>query len=435
MGLVSISGGAGGGVASDELSVTKDKVVAGQTYVGADTDDEAGTGTLPDRDAVTDAVSVAIDSTNYKVRIQNGAYRKSSDSGNPEVKGSLASLRTAIGYVNTAKVLSDTTIAGMKGTLTVSPATNFKAAQYANKTPQCTWARPSRGSMWSGIRIMWRSDRYPESPNDGNVFYEGADTYGRKNIGTNGTIYFSAWSYLTTNYGRVYGNRMTTSVSLSAASGRQVLTSSGTFTVPANVRHIKVFMIGGGGSGGYADGSIPGGGGGGGYPNTVALNVSPGQTFGYAVGNGNSDTVFGAYKASHGNRPPSDKEYNGGSGGAGGGARNSAGGSYGGNGSSYSSSAVGGSGCGEDVKGPDGVYYSGGGGGGGRAGASTSGNGGITGGGDGVWDIESSSHTDWFDGDENTGGGGGGENGYKDGWPPGSGGSGIIIVGWGDQEW
>ena len=76
MGLVSISGGAGGGVASDELSVTKDKVVAGQTYVGADTDDEAGTGTLPDRDAVTDAVSVAIDSTNYKVRIQNGAYRK-----------------------------------------------------------------------------------------------------------------------------------------------------------------------------------------------------------------------------------------------------------------------------------------------------------------------------------------------------------------------
>lgn len=434
MGLVSISGGAGGGVASDELSVTKDKVVAGQTYVGADTDDEAGTGTLPDRDAVTDAVSVAIDSTNYKVRIQNGAYRKSSDSGNPEVKGSLASLRTAIGYVNTAKVLSDTTIAGMKGTLTVSPATNFKAAQYANKTPQCTWARPSRGSMWSGIRIMWSSDRYPESPNDGNVFYEGADTYGRKNIGTNGTIYFSAWSYLTTNYGRIYSGRLTTSVYLSAASGRQVLTSSGTFTVPANVRHIKAFMIGGGASGGYANGSVPGGGGGGGYPNTVAFDVSPGQQIGYAVGNGNSDTVFGSYRAAHGNRPPESKERAGGNGGAGGGARNESGGSYGGNGTSHSD-ASGGTGCGEAVKGPDGVYYSGGGGGGGHSSASSSGNGGITGGGDGVWDIESSSHTDWFDGDDNTGGGGGGENGYKDGWPPGSGGSGIIIVGWGDQEW
>lgn len=433
MGLVSISGGAGGGVASDELSVTKDKVVAGQTYVGADTDDEAGTGTLPDRDAVTDAVSVAIDSTNYKVRIQNGAYRKSSDSGNPEVKGTLASLRTAIGYVNTAKVLSDTTIAGMKGTLTVSPATNFKAAQYANKTPQCTWARPSRGSMWSGIRIMWRSDRYPENPNDGNVFYEGADTYGRKNIGTNGTIYFSAWSYLTTNYGRVYSGRITTSVYLSAASGRQVLTSSGTFTVPANVRHIKVFMIGGGASGNNSPGSIPGGGGGGGYPNTVAFDVSPGQTIGYAVGNGNSDTVFGSYRAAHGKRRTGDDYMCGGDGGAGGGAEYSNGGSYGGNGASYAGRYAGGSGCGEAVKGPDGVYYSGGGGGGATA-RSGWGDGGITGGGDGTWNSDNP-HSEWWNGKANTGGGGGGERGGSSSWGVGSGGSGIIIVGWGDQEW
>lgn len=433
MGLVSISGGAGGGVASDELSVTKDKVVAGQTYVGADTDDEAGIGTLPDRDAVTDAVSVAIDSTNYKVRIQNGAYRKNSDSGSPEVKGSLASLRTAIGYVNTAKVLSDTTIAGMKGTLTVSPATNFKAAQYANKTPQCTWARPSRGSMWSGIRIMWRSDRYPESPNDGNVFYEGADTYGRKYIGVNGTIYLSAWSYLTTNYGRIYSGRLTTSVYLSAASGRQVLTSSGTFTVPANVRHIKVFMIGGGASGANAIYGTHAGGGGGGYPNTVALDVSPGQTIGYAVGNKNSDTVFGSYKAAHGKRNTGDSNYpNGGDGGAGGGAQYENGGSYGGNGASHSSH-TGGTGCGEAVKGPDGVYYAGGGGGGGSA--SSHGSGGVTGGGDGTWASASTFHGEWWNGKENTGGGGGGEGNGSQTWGEGHGGSGIIIVGWGDQEW
>lgn len=432
MGMVSISGGAGGGVASDELSVTKDKVVAGQTYVGADTDDEAGTGTLPDRDAVTDAVSVAIDSTNYKVRIQNGAYRKSSDSGNPEVKGSLASLRTAIGYVNTAKVLSDTTIAGMKGTLTVSPATNFKAAQYANKTPQCTWARPSRGSMWSGIRIMWRSDRYPESPNDGNVFYEGADTYGRKNIGTNGTIYFGAWSYLTTNYGRIYSERLTTSVYLSAASGRKVLTSSGTFIVPANVRHIKVFMIGGGASGNDSPGSIPGGGGGGGYPNTVAFDVSPGQTIGYAVGSKDSDTVFGSYKAAHGKRRTGDDYMCGGDGGAGGGAEFSNGGSNGGNGDSFHD-YYGGSGSGDAVRGPDGVYYAGGGGGGGTK-RTIGGNGGTTGGGDGTWDANSA-HPEWWNGKENTGGGGGGENGGSGGWGNGAGGSGIIIVGWGDQEW
>ena len=430
MGLVSISGGAGGGVASDELSVTKDKVVAGQTYVGADTDDEAGTGTLPDRDAVTDAVSVVIDSTNYKVRISNGAYRKNSDSGNPEVKGSLASLRTAIGYVNTAKVLSDTTIAGMKGTLTVSPATNFKAAQYANKTPQCTWARPSRGSMWSGIRIMWRSDRYPESPNDGNVFYEGADTYSRKYIGVNGTIYLSAWSYLTTNYGRIYSGRLTTSVYLSAASGRKVLTSSGTFTVPANVRHIKVCMVGGGERGHRAN-NMHGAGGGGGYPNTVGIDVSPGQTIGYAVGNGGSNTVFGAYSAA----TPTHDEYsrNGGSGGAGGGAPRCDGGSDGGNGvSGYGYS--GGSGSGSAVKGPDGVYYAGGGGGGGTSSYNNRGYGGRTGGGGGTYASRDEFYSGW-NGQENTGGGGGGEGNASQTWGEGYGGSGIIIVGWGDQEW
>ena len=429
MGLVSISGGAGGGVASDELSVTKDKVVAGQTYVGADTDDEAGTGTLPDRDAVTDAVSVAIDSTNYKVRIQNGAYRKSSDSGNPEVKGSLASLRTAIGYVNTAKVLSDTTIAGMKGTLTVSPATNFKAAQYANKTPQCTWARPSRGSMWSGIRIMWRSDRYPESPNDGNVFYEGADTYGRKYIGVNGTIYLSAWSYLTTNYGRIYSERSVASVYLSAASGRQVLTSSGTFTVPANVRHIKVFMVGGGGDGGDAD-TKSGGGGGGGYPNTVGIDVSPGQQIGYAVGNRNSATVFGGYSAAAGKR--GDGNGNGGNGGAGGGAYGQDGGSNGGNGG-WNGDRSGGYGSGSAVRGPDGVYYSGGGGGGGTS-SPARGVGGETGGGMGGYPQASTQLSNW-NGDDNTGGGGGGAGNARETWSAGRGGSGIIIVGWGDQEW
>ena len=429
MGLVSISGGAGGGVASDELSVTKDKVVAGQTYVGADTDDEAGTGTLPDRDAVTDAVSVAIDSTNYKVRIQNGAYRKSSDSGNPEVKGSLASLRTAIGYVNTAKVLSDTTIAGMKGTLTVSPATNFKAAQYANKTPQCTWARPSRGSMWSGIRIMWRSDRYPESPNDGNVFYEGADTYGRKYIGVNGTIYLSAWSYLTTNYGRIYSERSVASVYLSAASGRQVLTSSGTFTVPANVRHIKVFMVGGGGDGGDAD-TKSGGGGGGGYPNTVGIDVSPGQQIGYAVGNRNSATVFGGYSAAAGKR--GDGNGNGGNGGAGGGAYGQDGGSNGGNGG-WNGDRSGGYGSGSAVRGPDGVYYSGGGGGGGTS-SQARGVGGETGGGMGGYPQASTQLSHW-NGDDNTGGGGGGAGNARETWSAGRGGSGIIIVGWGDQEW
>ena len=47
MGAVLISLGGGGGVGSDELTATADNVLAGQKYVGVDTNDEIGTGTMP----------------------------------------------------------------------------------------------------------------------------------------------------------------------------------------------------------------------------------------------------------------------------------------------------------------------------------------------------------------------------------------------------
>ena len=45
-GITNISGG--GGIGSDELSVTKEYVLNGKTYVGADTNDEIGAGTMVD---------------------------------------------------------------------------------------------------------------------------------------------------------------------------------------------------------------------------------------------------------------------------------------------------------------------------------------------------------------------------------------------------
>ena len=41
-----------GGVTSDETTVTKDKVLIGETYLGADTDDEVGTGIMPNNGAM-----------------------------------------------------------------------------------------------------------------------------------------------------------------------------------------------------------------------------------------------------------------------------------------------------------------------------------------------------------------------------------------------
>jgi len=43
--------GGGGGIDSDEISAAKDNVISGKTYVGADTNDEIGTGTMANNGA------------------------------------------------------------------------------------------------------------------------------------------------------------------------------------------------------------------------------------------------------------------------------------------------------------------------------------------------------------------------------------------------
>ena len=43
MGKIWMTGGGGSGTGSDECTATADDVLKGKTYVGSDTDDEAGT--------------------------------------------------------------------------------------------------------------------------------------------------------------------------------------------------------------------------------------------------------------------------------------------------------------------------------------------------------------------------------------------------------
>lgn len=57
MGKVWMPGGGGSGVTSDELTATKDCVLQGMTYVGYDTDDEAGVGTIVDQGYVDATLS------------------------------------------------------------------------------------------------------------------------------------------------------------------------------------------------------------------------------------------------------------------------------------------------------------------------------------------------------------------------------------------
>jgi hypothetical protein len=90
------------------------------------------------------------------------------------------------------------------------------------------------------------------------------------------------------------GRAMTSS--LASIPGRtQVFSSSGTFTVPANVTQVEVICIGGGGGGGASNNSTAGGtvlgnsgagGGGGGYAYKVVSGLTPGGTVAVTVGVG-----------------------------------------------------------------------------------------------------------------------------------------------------
>lgn len=76
--------------------------------------------------------------------------------------------------------------------------------------------------------------------------------------------------------------------SQSPQSGSELFTTNGTFTVPANVTRVDIFMVGGGGGGQcgqYSYGS-GGGGGGGGACFVESYTVTPGDTFAVEIGAG-----------------------------------------------------------------------------------------------------------------------------------------------------
>lgn len=117
MGQILFSGGNGGLVSSDELTANTNYVLEGKTYMGSDTDDEAGTGTMKNVAAIDYGPSLAVSGSNLYCRMTNGAHIQNASPGYPEVAYSLDKVRTAINYTDANKVLNDTTICGMTGTM------------------------------------------------------------------------------------------------------------------------------------------------------------------------------------------------------------------------------------------------------------------------------------------------------------------------------
>lgn len=340
MGQILFAGGGGGAVGSDDLTATASQVLQGQTYMGNDTDDDIGTGTMPNIAAIDDGPSLAVSGDNLYCRMNNGAHIQNASSGYPEVSYNLATVRSAINYTDSSKVLNDTTICGMTGSMPshssgqhansngvnssgiwmyipygyyisegnnqtwvyrtkdemkatvisaygIASVTNFSVAQYSSQKLLFTWANPSWG-MWSGIRIVGKQGGYPSNVGDGTVICDSAaGSYVSGTLAT-GTWYFRAWNYVTVSGGRWYGGYSQASCYNNVVSGSATFTGSASWTVPTAVRSITVFLVGGGG--GTYNSGVKGnrcaGGAGGGYTTTTTISVAPGQTLAVNVGGG-----------------------------------------------------------------------------------------------------------------------------------------------------
>ncbi len=461
-GITNISGG--GGIGSDELSVTKEYVLSGKTYVGADTNDEIGTGTMANNGTTANQSFNASGSFLVKKGYHAQDFSVIANSLASQTSGTAISSQIINGqtaWVNGSK---------FTGTLSVNSILSFSAAAYSTTQILLQWQNPyaATGRPLSGVFINYSTGGYPGT--GGTRIYTG---YGSNStpggisqaivtmpsIGT--TYYFSATNYASATPADLWGTTLN-AVAATTSRGQQAFTSSTIFTIPAGVRSIDLFCVGGGSGGGSGDGISPanaGGGGAAGYTTTQkAISVTPGQQINIIIGAGGAggDWINGSgvsnagglskvtingqdYCIANGGAGTYSSGGKGGTGGGGAGKMVSGSGSQSaGNGGSNGSDGFEGYGYpgigqktttrafGESSN----TLYAGGGGGGGNGQRDNSwrGFGGAGGGGNGSDAMGNAGSS----GGAGTGSGGGG--GYQYGSKPGGGyygGSGICLIRWG----
>lgn len=454
-GITNISGG--GGIGSDELSVTKDYVLSGKTYVGSDTNDEIGTGIMIDNKTTSDQNLNAGGSFIVKKGYHAQDFKVNANGLASQTSATAVPTRVMSGDTYWANGVKNT------GTMTVNSILSFSAAAYSTTQILLQWQNPyaATGRPFSGVFINYSTGGYPGT--GGTRIYTG---YGNNatpggisqaivtmpSIGT--TYYFSATAYASASPSDLWGSTLN-AVAATTARGQQVITASGTFTVPAGVREIDVFVVGGGASGGSGSSSSDIAGNGGNAGKTATMKkyaVTPGQQFAVNIGAGGASsrstenaggtTTFGSILSAVGGEKRGVGV--GGKGGSGGGTNRNT--SYSANKQNFLATSGGADGADggtawrdgyEPVYGGTGQHtttrafgesgntlYAGGGSGGGENLAGAAGGGGKGGG----WRSEMAGA-----GAANTGGGGGG--GPRDAdysWiSSGGGGSGLCIVRWG----
>lgn len=318
-GVTNVAGG--GGIGSDELSVTKEYVLIGKKYVGADTDDEIGIGIMVDNRTTANQNLNAGGS----FLVKNGYHAQPFT----VIANSLASQTPATATDN--RVMSGDTYwrNGVKGTgtMTVQSILSFSSAPSSETQIICTWKNPSVGPF-SGVIIVGKTGGYPTSITDGTRYYKGFGNNSSAN-GTSSTIisgfttgityYFRAFSYVTIN-NTEWVSSTTYSSNTIIQTLTKIFTTSQNWVAPANVTKIEVFCVGGGAAGGRG-GNTGGNGGGGGYTSTFKnVSVTPGKSYSVIIGSGGTDfgnggdTKFGDLLPVSGGK----QEYGGSGGGYGG---------------------------------------------------------------------------------------------------------------------
>lgn len=392
MGEILMTGGNGGGTGSDECTATLDHVLAGETAVTSDSNDEPGTGRM------------------------------------------------------TVNSLLSFSVAAYSGRRVLAKWQNPKAA--AGKPYSGVYIRYSTNGYpgkTGGVQIYKGAGNNTASEGQSQVYIDLP--------ALNTKYYLSVFPYVTCSAGELIGDVLNAEVT---TSGQLNITFKGsqTYTIPDGYAKADVFCVGGGGNGGNVQYNGPygqpydaGTGGGGGYTNTKkGISVTSGEVVAVSVGNAGSSSSFGNHCSAGGGAHVGSLSTgaNGGSGGGGRGKINGlwgphtgsgSGGSNGSNGNNAGTS--GGKGQGSTTRAfgeSNGTLYAGGGAGGQGGGLYTSdghdywlfydaGGGGAGGGGGGSGA-----------GGANTGGGGGGANRGRDQayWPtpgqPGQGGSGVVLL-------
>lgn len=470
-GVTNVAGG--GGIGSDEVSVTKEYVLNGKTYVGSDTNDDIGTGTMANNGTTGNQSLNAGGSFSVKKGYHAQDFIINANGLASQTPGNAIPSHVLNGesyWTNGNK---------LTGTMNVQSILSFSCAPYSASQIIFTWKNPSSGPF-SGVIIVGKTGGYPANVNDGTWYYKGfgnnINALGVSNavvggFGMNVTYYFRAFSYSVIN-GADTVSSTTKTASTVIQQVLQVINSSTTWNVPGNVNYIDVFCVGGGGGGGMGASSSSqtnaGGGGGGGYTATLLnLAVVPYESLNIIVGSGgtqyggngwgsNGGNTYvqrigntlcqanGGYAGRSGAFEYSGRGGDGGSGGGGGsymGDKNSHGGDGGANGNNGTNRGADNPGSGQHsttraFQNNELTLYSGGGGGGGYYYASSSpieqypGSGGSGGGGSGGWHVYQGNP-----GTANTGGGGGGGsrisgggNGPSQARLGGVGGSGVCII-------